>query len=158
MFTIKQVALCDYMPHSIIVDWYWYGHYTVFRVMLSQLTRISVILFSVFWFGVFLPGHKRGIVLLPGATASTDTSCHTSQGKSCCHSDTPETPAKEEKSRTGGCAVCFHMAMLGTTPWFILYLPDYQLLTALEAIPYRCFYTVASLYLPHGRDPPICVA
>jgi hypothetical protein len=67
------------------------------------MCRILSILFFTFWFTIFLPGHERGVIKVPGElTCSSSTD-------SCCPED--QAP-KEDPAAT--CAICQLIATLDT--------------------------------------------
>ena len=70
--------------------------------MLRRTLRISLILFVAIWFGVVLPGHRRGLVSLSGTS------------NNCC--STPAAPAepvdRKVPVKAGDCAICHFMATL----------------------------------------------
>jgi hypothetical protein len=72
-----------------------------------RLGHLAFILFQALWLNVVLPGHARGVVVLPGACGGID--------RACCHRDQPlkgDTPAK----RAANCAVCAFAARLSLPP------------------------------------------
>ena len=124
--------------------------------MRVSLTRISVLAFAAFWFGVYLPGHERGVIQLPGRADNCHASGSAASGKSCCPSAKESTkPGAPDAPKRGNCAVCFHMTMLGTTAWFIVSLPDSQLLSTLAPTPYRQMCELACVFTSRARDPPV---
>src|SRR5260370_12650942 len=73
--------------------------------MSHRLFRVVLLLFAAAWFGVVVPGHRRGQILLPGA-------------KSCCaaamplRGAAPSGPTREPLPNRAACAICHFMAML----------------------------------------------
>jgi hypothetical protein len=82
--------------------------------MRNRFLHIGFLAFFGLWFGLVLPGHQRGIVLLPGVTPVASSSAATTLAPPCHDSSTPANKPISSK----GCAVCFHMAMLDV-PVFI---------------------------------------
>ena len=70
--------------------------------MLRRALRISLILFVAIWFGVVLPGHRRGLVSLSGASTT------------CCSNPAAPTGPVDRKVpvKAGECAICHFMATL----------------------------------------------
>jgi hypothetical protein len=135
----------------------------------STFHRFAIIWLAL-WFGVIVPGHKRGLVLLPGGgerAASTtvvtqdDEPCPLAQmmavsGKCCPSSRTPS------QSSPGGpashCAVCYITGVLD-----VPLPPDFapRPLELIQILPWPKPVTVASAPTTHiyqGRAPPTSLA
>ncbi len=133
--------------------------------MRSETVQKYAILWLALWFGVIVPGHKRGLVLLPGGQppaktqSSTGEPCPLAQimalSGSCC-------PGSKSPSNTPGpdvpvshCAVCYLTGVLDVPP-----LPDFapKPLELVQALPWPSPDEVDSIralqtYL--GRAPPL---
>src|SRR5688500_9564927 len=119
---------------------------------------LFLLFLQAFWLNVVLPGHQRGLIVLPGpdSTPSQQAACDTAPTK-CCHEAKPETkpPADSPNpSRKAHCAVCAFAARL-TVPPAPLLAP-----TLLELRPETAPIALHNLFesdLPPvywGRGPP----
>jgi hypothetical protein len=86
---------------------------------------ISVILFQAAWLNVIVPGHTRGAVQLPGATAR----CCCCDGGGTSDGGAPKrgTPVTPQQ-RTSNCAICFFCAHLSLPPAFVIDLSPLNML------------------------------
>ncbi len=91
----------------------------------SNTLRIAVLLWFAVWLLLVMPGHKRGIVTVPGAEQAQASCCE--PGPSCCDAlaesacctpddDRPADPARH-------CAICFLKSHLNNPPPVTLYTP-----------------------------------
>jgi len=131
--------------------------------MRSTAFNNMAVVWLALWFGVIVPGHKRGLVLLPGGTPPPATrpqageTCPLAQMKggtgTCC----PTSNAPAVPSPTGPashCAVCYLTGVLDVPP-----APDLtpKPLELLQILPWPKPITVASASTTHiylGRAPP----
>jgi hypothetical protein len=122
--------------------------------MRSRTLRIAILIFQALWLGVLVPGHRRGVVALPGeqnfAAFSSERSCCAVDGSE--HRHLPQVPCSRDPAKH--CAIC-HLAMrLSTPPAIDIVLPPCGLA---EVRPLSSFDAPASiLTLPtyDGRAPP----
>src|SRR6478609_1433821 len=83
--------------------------------MRSRALRIAILLFQALWFGVLVPGHRRGMIALPGEQNFSELS----QARSCCRVEkskskgAPQIPCSRDPAQH--CAIC-HLAMRLSTP------------------------------------------
>jgi hypothetical protein len=127
----------------------------------STLYKLAIVWLAL-WFGVIVPGHKRGLVLLPGGerpTTSQSTSgepCPLAKimgtNGSCCPAPPSRSPAPLPVSH---CAICYIVGVLDVPPP-----PDFapgpQELLAI--LPWPEPVVVDSVSIPQtylGRAPPI---
>lgn len=125
------------------------------------------ILWLALWFGVIVPGHKRGLVLLPGGNdtspaatqtgepcplakymATTGTCCPSSQPANKSNPDDPGAPVTH-------CAICYLTGVLDVPP-----APDFapQPLELIQVLAWPTPEAVVSSATVHthpGRAPPI---
>lgn len=89
--------------------------------MRRRLGTISLILFQVVWLNVILPGHRRGVVTLPGTAAAANTNCESppQPAHGCCKAApaisgtdgaSDQQPAKP--GNAANCAICQYAAGL----------------------------------------------
>ena len=112
--------------------------------------HLGLLLLQAFWLNVVLPGHQRGLVLLPGPALQGGSHCAEHQSSHCC--------TKKDKSdssdRKARCAVCAFAARL-TVPPAPMLAP-----TPLELRPEVASGTLATLFSSDlaltywGRGPP----
>ena len=120
--------------------------------MSHRLGILLLICFQAFWFNVFLPGHTRGQIVMPGTADSTCTV--TAAGGCCSAADEPDDPSSS-KSRAGNCAVCAYAAAL-MTPAPVLLAPRPVDLLCLAPDPRVQSVTTLELVLAYlGRAPPL---
>jgi hypothetical protein len=75
-----------------------------------------MLIFQFVWFNMIVPGHRRGIVQLPGARAAC---CCEQESVTCAHcqgtgSDKQKTPAKRDPA--ANCAICSFAARVSSPP------------------------------------------
>jgi hypothetical protein len=131
---------------------------------MRRFACISGITLLCLWFGVIVPGHRRGIVPLPGYEAA-DSCCssppteQSDSRPSCCPTDDEASPASSPDDRPDDpvkrCAICYIVAMLNVPPAIDFVDPPSALLQYLPALKNTTFFTVASLLRFHGRAPPL---
>jgi hypothetical protein len=118
--------------------------------MRSRAARIAVLLFQALWLNVILPGHRRGIVALPGSECE---SCRLACAPACHHSpgdskdSVPVDPAAH-------CAICHFAAMLSLPPAIEVAPTTHRFL---ELRPAPIIERSASVPFPgtyDGRAPP----
>jgi hypothetical protein len=77
-----------------------------------------VLCFTVLWYGVLVPGHNRGQIVLPGGGGAADSRI----AHRCCPADGTRPgqrndPRHHDRERpTGPCAVCFFIAGIDLPP------------------------------------------
>lgn len=126
---------------------------TIFR---SNSLRLIVLIWFSGWLLLVMPGHKRGIVTLPGAEVDqvADVSCCEPK-PSCCdaQADDCETPKPIDPAKH--CAICFLKSHLTDPPPLVLYTPY---LGELDELTYLIESSVldelASPDRIRGRAPP----
>jgi hypothetical protein len=123
-------------------------------LMRSRSLRIIVLIFQTLWLGVLVPGHRRGVIALPGEASVTALS----QERSCCPVDeskgkhAPQTPCSRDPAEH--CAIC-HMALrLSVPPTIDIVLPPCGLAETLVLA--RCDAPISISTVPtyDGRAPP----
>ena len=92
----------------------------------SNTLRIAVLVWFSGWLLLVMPGHKRGIVTVPGAELAQAASC-CEPGPPCCDTPvetsccTPEDDRPTDPARH--CAICFLKSHLNNPPPVTLYTP-----------------------------------
>ena len=123
----------------------------------SNTLRYAVLLWFAGWLLLVMPGHKRGIVTLPGAEiqqAATASSCCEPAPPCCqtgeddCGQQGPIDPAKH-------CAICFLKSHLTDPPALVLYTPYLGQLDELAFLTESSVLDeLATLDRPRDRAPP----
>ena len=118
----------------------------------SNSLRLIVLFWFAGWLLLVMPGHKRGIVTLPGGEVEVVAA---NRGASCCEvaSDNDQTPAPIDPAKH--CAICFLKSHLTDPPAVTLYTPY---LGELDELTYLLESSIldqlASPYGVRGRAPP----
>jgi len=124
------------------------------------------ILWLALWFGVIVPGHKRGLVLLPGAPGNAAAASNSSDEAlepcplaeimaldgSCCPSSKPSDP--DTPMPVTHCAICYLTGVLDVPP-----APDFapRPLELVQVLPWPepvAQDTIGSTRTYLGRAPP----
>ncbi|MEM6506923.1 MAG: hypothetical protein AAF711_15915 [Planctomycetota bacterium] len=122
----------------------------------SNTLRFAVLLWFSGWLLLVLPGHKRGIVTLPGAEiehAQAELCCNPQP--SCCElcPDGCEVPGPIDPAKH--CAICFLKSHLTDPPAVVFYTPY---LGELDELAYltesSILESLATLAGIRGRAPP----
>lgn len=120
-------------------------------ILRSNSLRLLVLLWFSGWLLLVMPGHKRGIVKLPGAEIAE---IQASRGASCCDIDAQdESPKPIDPAKH--CAICFLKSHLTDPPALTLYTPY---LGELDELAYLVECSILhGLSAPNrmrGRAPP----
>lgn len=128
----------------------------------SNSLRLAILLWFVGWLVVFMPGHTRGIVKLPGTDAAVASSC--CEPKPCCEVTTSgccdlgtsdENAPPQPTDPAQHCAICFLKAHLTDPPPITLYTPYLGVLDELSYAAYdSVFEELAAPTRSRGRAPP----
>ena len=113
--------------------------------------HLGLLFLQVFWLNVVLPGHQRGVVLLPGPEVKSDSHCAAKHSHACC----AKTDGKKDSERKSRCAVCAFAARLTIPPPPLL---TPTLLELRRDIASAKLQTLFSSDLPPvywGRGPPL---
>lgn len=120
----------------------------------SPSLRIVVLLFQTAWLNAVVPGHRRGIVSLPGDDSPT---CH-SEGSGCCPEMADEAPARSKsppsKDPVSHCAICHFAAALFAAPPVDLSPPAHEYLEPVDSVLMQRAKAVAFRSPYYGRAPP----
>jgi len=123
------------------------------RFFRSRRFRVAFLLFQFLWLNVIVPGHRRGIVTLPGMECATCADSASHADHACCASD-HKTPQPIPVDKANCCAICFFAARLSPTVAVDFTHPPLRLIgvchIAAPAINHSPDF--ASTYL--GRAPP----
>lgn len=135
----------------------------------SNTLRLVVLLWFAGWLLLVMPGHKRGIVTLPGAGAEQvkAQACCDPQAPTCCEPAAPDPAADCCGSGSDGrppkpvdpakhCAICFLKAHLTDPPPLVLYTPYLGALDELEfLVEHTLAQPKAAPERSRGRAPPL---
>jgi hypothetical protein len=130
----------------------------IFRLFRWRGFKLALLAFQLLWLNVIVPGHRRGIVNLPGSGCpECQAAAEMPNGDRCpvhengkSHSPAPADPAAH-------CAICFFSARLSPAVAFDFTHPPLELIGAIERAKPIVHYSpeFASTYL--GRAPPAIV-
>jgi hypothetical protein len=135
---------------------------TLLGLMRSRGFRLALLAFQFLWLNVIVPGHRRGVVLLPGTGCSACESAAVPSEhpvkpvRSCCSHHPGKTPAVPS-GNADHCAICFFAARLSPAVAVDFTHPPLQLVgyAAVEPI---CSSRSTDLLLTYlGRAPPVVV-
>ena len=130
-------------------------------VMYSRGLRILFVLFQLVWLNAVLPGHRRGIVTVPGyePARTDDSSLQASAQHACCSAAQRESDdsksEKRQRDRAAHCAVCVFAARLSQAPaivnevhapQFVEFAPPPAAESIVTAEPFHAYFT---------RGPPL---
>ena len=127
--------------------------------MRSRPFRILFLIFLCLWFGIIVPGHERGQIVLPGsAPVAAAGSCCAMRGGILanqdydCDPDRKNKPSRQDQKR---CAMCQLIATLQVADPPLLLLAPMGLLAILP--PQRSLGIAHLPYLgpTQGRAPPV---
>ena len=89
----------------------------------SNPLRIAVLIWFASWLMLVMPGHKRGIVQVPGGDAQEIASACSEPQPSCCDpAESPQSPPRPGDPAQH-CAICFLKAHLTDAPPATFYTP-----------------------------------
>jgi hypothetical protein len=107
--------------------------------------RVALLLFVVAWFGVIVPGHRRGQIALPGWTK---TCC--SIPAAHCDGSRPDSPPQP-----AACAVCHFLAMLDLPTPVQLDVPSLTFLRPSAYLPQASLFSAEVRPTCSERAPPV---
>lgn len=113
--------------------------------MRHRFFRISLLLFVVAWFGVMVPGHRRGQIVLAGCQ------------KACCDpfNKTPSGPNHESPPQPAACAVCHLIAALDLPTPVQLHVPPLAFVRPVEFCPPSSPFDTEIQFTCYERGPPV---
>jgi hypothetical protein len=115
--------------------------------------HLAVLIFQAVWLIAIVPGHQRGVVLLPGYATTSPGCCNPVNRK--INSPAKHSPSDSSPSRSGQCAICHFSAHLSTPPTFDHSFVRHELLHRLESAIAERIIT-RPLPLPFdSRGPPV---
>ena len=116
--------------------------------MLSRAGRIALLAYQALWLCAIVPGHARGIVVLPG----------TSGAAACCHPENKSKPTDADAAkRRANCAICSFAARLSQAVAVDLTPPPMRLLKRLAPPAAHVAPSIEQFPTYLGRAPP-CTA
>lgn len=133
--------------------------------MRSETLQKFAVVWLAIWFGVIVPGHKRGLVLLPGGEPPAKTQTSTGEpcplaeimalSGSCCPSSKSSGNTPGPSAPVTHCAVCYLTGVLDVPP-----LPDFapKPLALVQVLPWPSpdeVESVTPLQTYLGRAPPL---
>ena|SRR5437763_1659197 len=122
--------------------------------MRSRYLRIAVLIFQALWFGVLVPGHRRGVIALAGE----ESVAALAQERSCCRVDAskggqaPQIPCNRDPAQH--CAICHLAVRLSTPPAIDIVLPPCGLAETLAFNKFEAPASILTVPTYDGRAPP----
>ena len=101
-------------------------------IMRARWLQLAMVFWLTAWYGVIVPGHQRGMVLVPGAegriAAQAGSCCEENEAVLVCQEPPPadgSTPApinkkKSDPNRVANCAVCAIAGLIDLPPPLVL--------------------------------------
>ena len=125
------------------------------RLIASNPLRLAVLIWFAGWLVLVMPGHKRGIVQMPGGQSEqAAASCCEPQPSCCTPAESPQSPPRPTDPAKH-CAICFLKAHLTNPPPVTLYTP---FLGELDELAFQVAASVADAQAApkrvRGRAPP----
>ena len=125
------------------------------KIIRSNLLRVAVLIWFSGWLLLLMPGHKRGIVTLPGAETVEISDVASSGGDSCCDTDADDVDPPKPIDPAKHCAICFLKSHLTDPPPLVLYTPYLGELDELTyLIESSILDAIATPDQLRGRAPP----
>jgi hypothetical protein len=123
--------------------------------MRSRVLRIAILLFEALWLNVIVPGHRRGVVALPGERCST---CATQVvvAKACCANKAHPAKAPDGRDPAEHCAICYFAARLSAPVVIDFTLPPLALIGFAEPRQAEEAPAIHFFATYDGRAPPVC--
>jgi hypothetical protein len=122
--------------------------------VLRRTGILSFVVFQFIWLNMVVPGHTRGIVMLPGYS-SGGASCPECDANPACQTGA-SIPRQPAKNRSANCAICFFAARITPPPVVDLAPPPLTLLLYVRNAPLPEAATSAECILTcYGRAPPL---
>jgi len=130
----------------------------IFRVSMRGRTfRIALLVFQALWLNVIMPGHRRGIVALPGEACHAQTAGAVEATHCCSSSGTdkrPDAPTKNSGDPALHCSLCYFAARVTPPPVVDLTPPPLRLLDQTDPPAAEHRISIATLSTYDGRAPP----
>jgi hypothetical protein len=128
----------------------------IFRLFRSRPFRYAILAFQLLWLNVIVPGHRRGIVTLPGTRCAACEQEAINEPRAACPSD-PKSPRHVPLDSAAHCAICFFAARLSPPVAYDFTHPPLRLVAVVDA-PASPIGADPQLILPYqGRAPPSAV-
>lgn len=124
--------------------------------MFGRSFRIALLVVQALWLNVIVPGHRRGVIALPGEHCQ-DGGCQIAQLDGCCDMPGPSgksNQSNDKRDPAQHCLICYFAARVTAPPVVDFTLPPLQLLEQLPPpLPAQVTsYTTIATY--DGRAPP----
>jgi hypothetical protein len=116
----------------------------------SRALRIALLLYLFLWFGIIVPGHRRGVVTLEGKPDDKQAACDC-----CCDCHPSQAPASSKTPpKPTHCAICDFAAHLSLPPVFDFSLAPLGMLTRLPTPPAEDRFARVVVTPYDDRGPP----
>ena len=116
--------------------------------------RVLVLVFQALWLNVIVPGHRRGVVALPGESCAACERGKVAEGE-CCEMDGGKQRQEAPKGDPAlHCAVCYFAARVTPAEFVDLSLPPLGYLHEVEGVGVESRVGVGVVWTYDGRGPP----
>lgn len=119
--------------------------------------RIALLVFEAVWLNAIVPGHRRGVVALPGESCGLCQEAASTE-RACCTHHVSSRPAPKDDPGKGDpakhCAICYFAARLCTPPVVDLTPPPLRLVGQLPFPNPQSRDSVDFIPTYYGRGPP----
>ncbi|HWE01650.1 MAG TPA: hypothetical protein VG326_04510 [Tepidisphaeraceae bacterium] len=127
----------------------------IFRLFRSRHFRLAMLAFQFLWLNVIVPGHRRGIVALPGDHCRACEQWAVASTKSC-PADS-KSPQRDSKDPAGHCAICFFAARVSPAVTYDFTHPPLRLIAVVQDDSALIAVDPHLILAYHGRAPPAIV-
>jgi hypothetical protein len=123
----------------------------IIRAVRRRATSAALAFYLFIWFGIIVPGHRRGVVSFDKGTSTSGGCCCC-----CCECQAIKTPAGSQTppANSGHCAICDFAAHLTIPPPVDFSLPPMGLLERLPTPTVQDLVSLTLLTPFDGRGPP----
>ena len=126
--------------------------------MRGRAFHVALLVFEALWLNVIVPGHRRGVVPLPGESCAACERPLASAAPTCCQSDAARKQHSRSKHDHGDpalhCAICYFAARLSPAPFVDFTLPPLRLTRTLPTPAAELRTTAPPTLTYDGRAPP----
>jgi hypothetical protein len=123
------------------------------RLVRSRHFRVAFLAFQFLWLNVIVPGHRRGVVSLPGMECSACAADAGHTVHACCPSG-PKSPQPIPADKADRCAICFFAARLSPTVAIDFTHPPLRLIGVSDLAPELINHSPDFAFTYLGRAPP----
>ncbi|HET6247146.1 MAG TPA: hypothetical protein VFE47_05545 [Tepidisphaeraceae bacterium] len=130
---------------------------TILTLLRSRRFRVAFLAFQFLWLNIVVPGHRRGIVSLPGSECCECQTGAPAPAHDRC-AKCPKVPDRTPTDPARHCAICFFSARLSPAVAVDLSHPKLELFGAVEDPPAVISHSSPFSPTCQERAPPAVVA